>query len=82
MPRFYFDICEGPEFIADDEGSEYADLDAAEREAVLAAAELSKDRFPTGRVREIAIGVRDRAGQRLLTATVSMQIERVHLLSE
>ncbi|WP_407068157.1 DUF6894 family protein [Methylobacterium crusticola] len=51
---------------------------ACERCAALSVAEIGKDRLPTRKVREIAIDVRDAHGQRLLTASVSMQIERIH----
>ncbi len=39
MPRFYFDTREGSRFTPDEEGVEFPDLDAAEREAATAAAE-------------------------------------------
>ena len=34
MPRFYFNLCDGPEFAEDEEGSELADFAAARRKAV------------------------------------------------
>lgn len=40
MPRFYFDVREGARFIPDDEGLEFANLDAAEHEAACTAAEI------------------------------------------
>ena len=43
MPRFYFDVREGARFAPDDEGLEFPDLDAAERNAAEAAAEISRD---------------------------------------
>ncbi|GJD52204.1 hypothetical protein OPKNFCMD_4966 [Methylobacterium crusticola] len=78
MPRFYFDLREGTQFTADEEGLDYPDLDAAEREAMLVAAEIAKDQLPRGRVREIAVDLRDQHGLRLLTATVSLRIEPAH----
>ena len=45
MPRFYFDVRDGPRFFADDEGRELDSLDAAEREAVTAAAQIGRDRL-------------------------------------
>lgn len=34
MPRFYFNLCNGSEFTADDEGAELADAATARRKAV------------------------------------------------
>jgi hypothetical protein len=77
MPRFYFDVHEGARFIPDDEGLELANLDRAEREAAKAAAEIGRDRLPSGDAREITIEVRNEHRQRVLTITVSMHVERV-----
>ena len=44
MPRF-FDVREGTRFAPDDEGLEFPDLDAAEREAAEAAAAIDRDRL-------------------------------------
>jgi hypothetical protein len=40
MPRFYLDVREGTRFIPNEEGLEFDSLDAAEREAASAAAEI------------------------------------------
>jgi hypothetical protein len=77
VPQFYFDVREGSRFMPDDEGLELSDLDHAEREAAEAAAEIGRDRLPKGDAREITIEVRNEHRQRVLTVTVSMQIERV-----
>jgi hypothetical protein len=77
MPRFYFDIREGPRFTPDEEGLEFASLDGAEREATKAVAEIGRDRLPSGDAREITIEVRNEHRQRVLTITVSMHVERV-----
>ena len=59
MPRFYFDIREGPRFTPDEEGLEFASLDGAEREATKAVAEIGRDRLPSGGARDIGIEVRN-----------------------
>jgi hypothetical protein len=59
MPRFYFDIREDPLFIPDDEGTEFPDLDAAEREAAEAAAQIGRDRLPYGDAHDITLEVRN-----------------------
>ena len=43
MPRFYFDVREGPQFVPDDEGLELSDVDAAEREAAVGEREEQVD---------------------------------------
>ena len=77
MPRFYFDIREGPRFIPEETGLEFDSLDAAEREAAGAAAEIGRDQLPKGNPRELTVEVRNEHGQRVLTVTVSMKVERV-----
>ena len=78
MPRFYFDVREGAKFVPDDEGMEFPDLDAAEREAAVSAASIGRDLLPKGDAREVTIEVRDEHRQRVLTVTVSMHLARVH----
>lgn len=85
MPRFYFDVREGEKFIPDEEGLEFDSLDAAEREAATAAAEIVgelglSDRQITGMV----VGKADRleAHQHLTEevshALVSFALSNVH----
>ncbi len=64
----------------DEDGLEFPGLDAAEREAARAAAEIGRDRLPKGEAREIVIEVRNKHKRRLLTVTVSLKVERVHPL--
>ena len=77
MAKYYFDLREGGSLVEDDEGQELPDLDAAEREAAEVAAEISRDKLPKGNAREIIIEVRNEHGQRVLTATVGLEIVRV-----
>ena len=77
MPRFYFGVREGARFIPDETGLEFDSLDAAEREAASAAAEIGRDRLPNGDAREVTVEVRNERRQRVLTATVSLEIHRV-----
>jgi len=79
VPRFYFDVREGGRFSPDDEGLEFPDLGAAEREAAMATAAIGRDRLPKGHAREIVMEVRDEHRQLILIITVSMHLERVHL---
>jgi hypothetical protein len=77
MPRFFFDVREEARFIPDDEGLELANLDRAEREAAKAAAEIGRDRLPSGDAREITIEVRNEHHRMVLAVMVSMRIKRV-----
>jgi len=76
MPRFYFDIRAGSSFVPDCEAIEFPDLDTAEREAVKAAADIARGWLPKGDARKVTIDVRNEQGERVLTITVTMHIER------
>ena len=77
MPRFYFDVREGTRFIPDETGLEFDSLDAAEQEAACAAAEIGRDRLPRGDARAVTIELRNEHDQRVVTVTISMEVERV-----
>jgi hypothetical protein len=77
MPLFYFDIREGSRFIPDEIGLEFPDLEAAEREAAEAAAEMGRDRLPSGDTRDITIEVCNEHRQRVLTLQVVLKVDRV-----
>ena len=77
MSRYYFDMREGARFVPDAIGLEFDSLDAAEHEAVCAAAEIGRDRLPKGDAREITVEVRNEHRQRVLTATASLEIHQV-----
>jgi hypothetical protein len=77
VPRFYFDTREGARFIPDETGLEFDSLDAAEREAASAAAEIGRDRLPKGDARAFTVELKNEHRQRVLTVTVSMEIHRV-----
>ena len=76
MQRFYFDVGEGARFVPDEEGMEFADLDAAEHEAAVAAAGIGRDSLPQGGERQVAVEIRNDQGQRVTTVTVTTQILR------
>ena len=50
MPRYYFTLASG---MQDDEGTEFADDEAARREAILIACDLSRNARPTNDERVI-----------------------------
>jgi hypothetical protein len=75
VSRFYFDVREGGTLTQDQEGLDLADLDAAEREAVQAAAEIGNDILPKRHAPEIRVEVRDEHGQYVLSVAVTMSVE-------
>jgi hypothetical protein len=77
VPRFYFDIREGVSFLTDDEGLLFPDLATAEREAAETAAEIGRDLLPNGTARSVTVEVRNEHGQRAVTATVTLALDRV-----
>jgi hypothetical protein len=77
MPRFYFDVREGPRFAPDDEGLEFDSLEAAELEAACAAAEIGRDRLPKGEARAVTVEVKNEHRQRVLRVKVSIEVDRV-----
>jgi hypothetical protein len=60
--------------IPDEEGLEFASLEAAEHEAACTAAEIGRDRLPTGDAREITVEVRNGHRQRAVTIRVAMSL--------
>jgi hypothetical protein len=58
-------------------GEELQGLDAAEHEAAVLAATLGRDRLPDPGTRKVIVEVRNEYGQRVLTVTAPMEVERV-----
>ena len=77
MPRYYFDIREGARFTPGDEGLEFPDLKAAEQEAREAAASIAQHLLPKGDLPEVTLELRNEHGQRVLTVTVTMRVDRL-----
>ena len=77
MPRFYFNVREGPTFIDDQDGFDFPSLDEAEQEAIQAVVSMGKDRLPRGDTREVTVEVRDENQKRVLTVGVHLIIDRV-----
>ena len=57
MPRYHFHIRENDHYIADEEGHECANGDAARREAVETVAALAQDAFVAGSARSVTVDV-------------------------
>jgi hypothetical protein len=56
---------------------EFPGIDAAEREAAETAASIGRHLLPKGTAREVTVAVRNEHGERVLTVTVTMHVERV-----
>jgi hypothetical protein len=76
MPRFFFDIADGPETGVDDEGLEFPDLESARANALATLGEIARDELPDGDHRDFQIAIRDESGQVLLTATLALRVEQ------
>jgi hypothetical protein len=62
MALYYFDSRDDDEFIEDEMGVEFPDLEAVKVEAARALAELARDVIPGSLRRVLAIEVRDEQG--------------------
>ena len=77
MPRFYFDIREDDRLVSDDDGNDLPNTDAAEREAVLVAAEIASDQVKRGRIEKVVVEVRNEDGERVAVTTLTLQSVRL-----
>jgi hypothetical protein len=75
MPRFFFDIADGPKSETDDEGLEFPDLKAARESALETLGEIARDELPDGDRRDFKISIRDESGQILLKALLALRVE-------
>src|SRR5215207_5099720 len=65
-------------FAQDDTGTEFPSIDAAERETAECAGSIGRDLLPTGVARSVTVEVRNMHGQRIVTATVILAVDRVN----
>jgi hypothetical protein len=66
MQLYFFDTRDNDQFVEDDVGLEYPDLEAVKVEAARALAELARDVIPGSLKRELAVEVRDAQGPVLI----------------
>ena len=62
MPLYFFDTRDDDDFIEDDTGLEFADLESVKVQAARALAELARDVIPGSLKRKLAVEVRDSEG--------------------
>jgi hypothetical protein len=76
MPRYFFDTTDTGLSQTDDVGTELVDLEAARGEVLAMLAGIARDELPDGDAREFVVRIRDDAGSILLTASLSLRVER------
>jgi uncharacterized protein DUF6894 len=80
VPRFYFDVSDGPDCFPDEEGFDLDSLDAAEHEATQTLLQLGREWLSRGQ--EVHMQVRDEQHRQVLALSVAMKIERLEHLPE
>ena len=74
VPRFYFDIRDGDQFIRDEYGLDYPNIETARDSATIALAEMAKEALPRAERHHIAVEVRDEAKEPLLMAELTFEV--------
>jgi hypothetical protein len=77
MPRFYFDIFDGQNWIRDAEGIECPSVRAAMEQAKSALPDLARDELPDGAALKMMVVVKDEAGQVIGEARPQHELRRV-----
>jgi hypothetical protein len=77
MPRYYFDVWEDETLVRDEDGIEFASLEAAKAEALVALPAIAQGYLPKGGHKYIEIRVMDEAGQALLRVAMALVIENL-----
>ncbi|HEX2763636.1 MAG TPA: hypothetical protein VHM92_07300 [Allosphingosinicella sp.] len=72
MPLYFFDTRDNDDFVEDDVGLHYPDIEAVKVEAARALAELARDVIPGSVKRNLAVEVRDEFGP-VLKALMSFE---------
>ena len=72
MTRYFLDIHDGSVISLDREGEEFADLEAAKREAVHAVTELSRGHALRGKTEKLGINVRNESGKTVLFVRLTL----------
>jgi hypothetical protein len=75
MPRFYFDTHDGDRTVPDGEGLVLGGLEEAKEEAIKVLPDMARDGLPDGDYCEFVVDVRDKAGQRVLRARLTLVVE-------
>jgi hypothetical protein len=77
MPLYYFDVRQGDTLYEDAEGQQLSNVEAAETEAVAAAAAIAADFLPPRKRGAVEVEVRDEQRQPVLVASVELRVARL-----
>jgi hypothetical protein len=77
VPRFYFDVRDGGEFVEDTEGTEFAGLKEAREDASRALAQMLKDAMPDGMHHDVSVEVRDEKKRPLFKVQITFEVQAV-----
>jgi hypothetical protein len=77
MPLYYFDVRQEDTLYEDEEGQQLSNFEAAEIEAVAAAAAIAAEVLPPRKRGAIAVEVRDEQRQPVLVASVELRVARL-----
>ncbi|ARP67748.1 hypothetical protein A9K65_013945 [Mesorhizobium sp. WSM1497] len=75
MPRYFFDFWEDGNLIADKEGTDLPDFEAARDEGFLDLMELANDILPRNGAHELKLVVRDEAGRDVIALSLNYREE-------
>ena len=75
MPRFFFDTDDGQTSMRDVYGLELTDQAEACHVAIDALPDMAREAEPSGEQHQMAVHVRDEAGQPVLKATLNVAVE-------
>jgi hypothetical protein len=75
MPRFYFDIHDGDDFIPDHQGIDLEGVEDAKVEAVNTLPDMARDGLPEGDSRDFVVTVRDETDRPVWRVRLSLVIE-------
>ena len=75
MPRYYFDTHDGGDLVTDDEGQILDGPASVRAEALEALAGIAKDALPRDKGDAMMVSVRDKAGEIVFRATLSLTVE-------
>jgi hypothetical protein len=76
VPVYFFDTTDTGRFVEDTDGTPLGSLEEARREALAMLGGIARDELPDGDAREFTVSVRSEAGDILLTASLSLRVER------
>lgn len=74
MPHFHFHIRENGQFIRDDEGQEFDDVDLARKEAIATGASIARDAFIAGSARRVVVDVHE-DDRPFLKVSITLDVE-------